>query len=324
MNQTQAVQDLLHLFPMEKQKALADIISQKKLPSLHSECIISSYLDPKLHPDRVHAIFSYCFPELGRIAPSNDCNGSYHLFTHKGLLECYLKHINHCTCTAAETMAALEYQKFRDDYSFDNPLLLLFLPSGQTSYPFVSSEHAYAVCLLHAAAKSLLDRIGYLHFMEHRFKKPEKVRVHLSIADTSACCRMILGSPGILQHDSFAAFLCAYQNINLNEQDFKAMPEAFSLLKEELLSMTSDQDILCQYLREEYQHMRSSEEYAISLSKGLARGRADSILTLLSSFGPIPDALSAAIQEESNLPMLSRWLKLCVSVASLQEFIEEM
>ena len=146
MKEKQSMQDLLHLFPVEIQKTLTDIANQRLLPSLQNESILTRILDSEKHPDRIRKLFSHCFPEQNNSAITIDESDSFTVYSTKDLMECYLKYINHCNCSFEETLAALEYKKFRDSYSFEQPLLFLYIPKKisdssvplhQPSYNFV-------------------------------------------------------------------------------------------------------------------------------------------------------------------------------------------
>lgn len=55
-----------------------------------------------------------------------------------------------------------------------------------------------------------------------------------------------------------------------------------------------------------------------------AEGKAEDIIELLLDYGSIPNEILLRINEEKNLDVLSRWLKLASRSNSLEEFISKM
>lgn len=63
------------------------------------------------------------------------------------------------------------------------------------------------------------------------------------------------------------------------------------------------------------------------LEEGLATGRATLTKTIqdfLSDLGPIPENITAKIENETNLDTLRHWLKLAARTESLEEFAEKI
>lgn len=54
--------------------------------------------------------------------------------------------------------------------------------------------------------------------------------------------------------------------------------------------------------------------------QGKAEGKAEDILELLGELGEIPNALRERIQKETDLQVLSRWLKAAAKAESISEF----
>lgn len=57
---------------------------------------------------------------------------------------------------------------------------------------------------------------------------------------------------------------------------------------------------------------------------GVTKGKIDCILELLSDCGSIPDILSEKISTETDIEILSRWIKLSANVSSIDEFEQKM
>ena len=65
-------------------------------------------------------------------------------------------------------------------------------------------------------------------------------------------------------------------------------------------------------------------EDAYVRDQGIVLGKADDILQLLEDLGTIPKALKERIQGETDLQVLSRWLKAAARAESLEEFEKQM
>lgn len=57
---------------------------------------------------------------------------------------------------------------------------------------------------------------------------------------------------------------------------------------------------------------------------GRREGKAEGIVDLLSELGEVPEPLRETIMEQSNLTVLSKWLKLVAKAQSVKEFEERM
>lgn len=58
----------------------------------------------------------------------------------------------------------------------------------------------------------------------------------------------------------------------------------------------------------------------VGREEGRAEGKAEDILELLGELGEIPDVLQECIQKETDLQVLSRWLKCAAKAESISEF----
>ena len=63
---------------------------------------------------------------------------------------------------------------------------------------------------------------------------------------------------------------------------------------------------------------------AEGITEGIAQGKAEDILQLLEDLGEIPDALKVRIQKETDLQMLSKWLKAAAKAKSIAEFEKQI
>lgn len=59
-------------------------------------------------------------------------------------------------------------------------------------------------------------------------------------------------------------------------------------------------------------------------AEGLTAGKVEDIRTLLSDLGPIPENITAKIENETNLATLRHWLKLAARAESLEEFAKQL
>lgn len=64
------------------------------------------------------------------------------------------------------------------------------------------------------------------------------------------------------------------------------------------------------------------DERAGGEAKGLAKGKAESVLLLLEDLGPVPDELRKAILEEQDMDILSKYLKLAAHADSIAYFMD--
>ena len=63
---------------------------------------------------------------------------------------------------------------------------------------------------------------------------------------------------------------------------------------------------------------------AEGLAEGIAQGKTEDILHLLEDLGEIPDTLKKRIQKETDLQVLSRWLKAAAKADSIAEFGQQI
>ena len=63
---------------------------------------------------------------------------------------------------------------------------------------------------------------------------------------------------------------------------------------------------------------------AEGLAEGIAQGKTEDILHLLEDLGEIPDTLKKRIQKETDLQMLSKWLKAAAKAKSIAEFEKQI
>ena len=59
-------------------------------------------------------------------------------------------------------------------------------------------------------------------------------------------------------------------------------------------------------------------------SEGIALGKAEDILQLLEDLGEVPEPLKKRIQEETDLQVLSRWLKAAAKAETITEFKKQV
>lgn len=57
---------------------------------------------------------------------------------------------------------------------------------------------------------------------------------------------------------------------------------------------------------------------------GIAQGKAESIIVLLSNHGSVPTQLAERISTQKNAETLEKWFKLAAKVSSIEEFAEQM
>ncbi len=61
--------------------------------------------------------------------------------------------------------------------------------------------------------------------------------------------------------------------------------------------------------------------------EGRQEGRnkmAEVIITFLSEYGKVPDALSEKINEEKDMEVLKHWIKVATEVSTIEEFISKI
>ncbi|MCM1048582.1 MAG: hypothetical protein NC433_09160 [Clostridiales bacterium] len=75
---------------------------------------------------------------------------------------------------------------------------------------------------------------------------------------------------------------------------------------------------------------RAEDEYVHDIGKaegkaeGIAFGKAEAVIQLLSDLGDVPEELSEKIMNEKDLDALSHWLKMAAKSESIQQFIAGM
>lgn len=74
--------------------------------------------------------------------------------------------------------------------------------------------------------------------------------------------------------------------------------------------------LFTEFNMEDALEVRGEEKFA----EGKVEGKAEGILELLNELGKCPDTLCTQIKEETNLDVLSKWLKLAARVESIEEF----
>lgn len=60
-----------------------------------------------------------------------------------------------------------------------------------------------------------------------------------------------------------------------------------------------------------------------SLEKGRAEGKAEDILELLGEFGDVSDKLKEKILSQTDLEILSKWLRIVFKSDSVEDFIKK-
>ena len=58
--------------------------------------------------------------------------------------------------------------------------------------------------------------------------------------------------------------------------------------------------------------------------QGKTEGKAESILEILSDYGPVPEHLREQIMAEGDLDILKRWVKAAAGADSIDQFVKEM
>lgn len=71
-------------------------------------------------------------------------------------------------------------------------------------------------------------------------------------------------------------------------------------------------------------YMKSYERDRMIRHEGLATGIAESIKVFLSDLGTIPENITKRIDNETDLDILRRWLKLVAKSSSIEEFMQKM
>ena len=67
-----------------------------------------------------------------------------------------------------------------------------------------------------------------------------------------------------------------------------------------------------------------AEGIALGKAEGIALGKAEDILQLLEDLGEVPEPLKKRIQEETDLQVLSRWLKAAAKAETITEFKKQV
>lgn len=70
-------------------------------------------------------------------------------------------------------------------------------------------------------------------------------------------------------------------------------------------------------------YMQKWEELAYAKEDGKAEGKAESVLEILSEYGEVPSELREKILLQTDLKVLSRWLKLAAGADSVEEFTQK-
>lgn len=136
-----------------------------------------------------------------------------------------------------------------------------------------------------------------------------------------------------LKYDRLDGWIQLFNAKSVEELDmlaakYKNLAEAVDVMKRMSLGKA---------LRYQYEaHLKAvrdrygEEEYirdqgrAEGISMGKTRGKAEDVLQLLEDLGEVPDALKVRIQEETDLQVLGRWLKIAARADSIAGFEANM
>lgn len=80
---------------------------------------------------------------------------------------------------------------------------------------------------------------------------------------------------------------------------------------------------MCDALRELFAE-ELEERGRQALESGLERGKADSIIDLLSELGPVPKAVLDLVYAQKDLNVLTSWLKLAAKSDSIESFQKKL
>ena len=97
--------------------------------------------------------------------------------------------------------------------------------------------------------------------------------------------------------------------------------ENISMLHGKVKMLKKERSLEARYMTVE-EWMKSREKQAIE--SGMRKGMAKSILQLLEEQGTIPKQLSDEILAQTDVAVLTRWLKLAAKTTSIEEFMQEM
>lgn len=74
----------------------------------------------------------------------------------------------------------------------------------------------------------------------------------------------------------------------------------------------------------EYDHEEELKKLgAMEREEGIAEGRSQSILLLLSLYGPVPEWLEERLLSETNLSVLDAWIRAAGQTSSLGDFLRK-
>lgn len=90
-----------------------------------------------------------------------------------------------------------------------------------------------------------------------------------------------------------------------------------------LMNLTKRKNVegydMCKALEDLY-----NDGVSTGVSKGKAVGKTEDILDLLADYGDVSDDLKKKINEQTDLDILKKWLKLAARVNSIEEFESNM
>ncbi len=87
----------------------------------------------------------------------------------------------------------------------------------------------------------------------------------------------------------------------------------------EVMSMS-----LYEYDQEKHFRQIAEDSRSEGWEAGKAEGKAETIVSILSEYGPVSPELSAMIMSEKNLDKLSQWIKIAIRATSIEEFIQKL
>lgn len=106
-----------------------------------------------------------------------------------------------------------------------------------------------------------------------------------------------------------------HADLNNSENDFD--DEFVNQLQQTVRAIKSSKEMEMMYM-----------QYNLTLQKEWNAGRiaskVEDILDALSALGTVSDSLNSRINEENNINVLKRWLKLAFRVQSIEQFVKEM
>ncbi len=93
---------------------------------------------------------------------------------------------------------------------------------------------------------------------------------------------------------------------------------------DELEKINAEKEKRYHYLMHEKREHDEATIRDYERGRGLAQGKAESVLELLEEFGEVPEQLRAAVLGQHDINTLKAWLKYAAKVQSMEDFINCM